>query len=326
MMTDDDKELVSFLSTKAKDPAEPLLRAGDFVGNWRVIAFLGGGGFGEVYRVIHALVGIVCALKVLNRDTETARLRFKREVSYVAMHSCEGVPRFYEMGMCRGRPYFVMEMLAPRELPSEDRAIAGLLKELCRIVSGLHREGFVHRDIKPENVLYRENGAVVLADYGLIAKGRGRDINAARSFGNGPTQEIVAVGTIRYAAPEQLSGTPIDGQADIHALGVLIDTCFRGHAPRRWRNIVCRATSSLPERRYPSCRALSKAITFRYLEESTIALLVVASVAVIFSAIVVSGRIGHHNEEGALASPGANAGNSVRGKNVSDAADEWLAP
>lgn len=325
-MAETDRELETFLSTEAKDPAKPLLRAGDVVGSWRVLAFLGGGGFGEVYRVRHTLVGIVCALKILKRDTETARMRFKREVTYVAGHNRSGVPRFYETGTCRGRPYFVMEMLTPRELPSEGRAIAALLRELCQTVSELHREGLVHRDIKSENILYRENGTVVLFDYGLVAKERKRDVDVARSFGNELTRENVAVGTMRYAAPEQLSGTPIDRQADIHALGVLIDTCFQGRTPRRWRNIICRATSSLPERRYPSCEALSKAIAFRFLGESAIALLAVVSVATISFAIVFSCQIAHQNDEVLLADPAVKEDNTMRGKNVSDAAGEWLAP
>ena len=318
-MNDHDKELMAFLSTEAKDPANPLLRVGGIVGSWRILSFLGGGGFGEVYRVEHTCVGIVCALKILKRDTENARTRFKREVTFVAGHSSAGMPRFYEVGEFHGWPYVVMEMLTPRELPSTDREIAVLLKNLCLRVAELHREGFVHRDIKPANILYREKGDVVLVDYGLIAKEDKSDVG--RVFGSKLTQANVAVGTERFAAPEQFSGHPIDYHADIHALGVLIETCFHGQLPRRWRRIVCRATSSLPEQRYSSCSALSRAIAFRFVGEFTIALLVIMSVMLITLAFASRRKDGVES-----VGPAVNENNPIKGKNVSDVAAEWFMP
>lgn len=318
-MADNDKELMTFLSTEAKDPAKPLLRVGGVVDNWRILSFLGGGGFGEVYRVEHTHVGIVCALKILKRDTENARTRFKREISFVAGHSCAGVPRFYEVGEFQGRPYFVMELLTPRELPSTDHEIAILLKNLCLIVSELHKEGFVHRDIKPANILYRDNGNVVLVDYGLIAIGDKSDAGCVPR--SKLTQVNAAVGTERFAAPEQFWGNPIDCHADIHALGVLIDTCFHGQLSKRWRRIVCRATSSLPEQRYSSCSALSRAIAFRFVGEFTATLLVIMSVVLITLALA-----SRHKDGVESVGPAVNAGTPIKGKNVSDAAAEWFMP
>lgn len=323
-MADNDKELMAFLSTEARDPAKPLLRVGGVVGNWRILSLLGGGGFGEVYRVEHTHVGIVCALKILKRDTENARTRFKREVTFVAGHSCVGVPRFYEVGEFHGGPYFVMEMLTPRELPTTDREIAVLLKTLCLIVAELHKEGFVHRDIKPANILYRGNGDVVLVDYGLIAKED--KSGGGRVLGNKLTRANVAVGTERFAAPEQFSGSPIDCHADIHALGVLIETCFHGQLPRRWRRIVCRATSSLPEQRYSSCNALSRAIAFRFVGEFAVVLLVIVSVALITLAIAFAAQASRLRDGVVPVGSSANSDNPVKGKNVSDAAEEWLVP
>ena len=322
-MRDDIKDLADFLSMEAKDPAKPLFLVGAVVGSWRILSYLGGGGFGEVYRVEHTRVGITCALKVLRRETENARARFDREVSFVAGHGNSGTPRFYEVASFEGRPYFVMEELEPRELPSVDRDIAALMKSLCAILSELHKEGFVHRDIKPSNILYRENGEVVLVDYGLIKKGNKGE--ATRATRNELTKASVVVGTERYAAPEQLSGKAIDCHADIHALGVLIDACFCGHVPRRWQRIVCRATSSLAEQRYPSCDALSTAISLRFAGEIVI---VLATVLMIALAAVFMSKMDWHKGDNASEAFGAatNREHSVGRKNVSDAAGDWLLP
>ena len=194
----------------------------------------------------------------------------------------------------------------------------------CLIVSELHKEGFVHRDIKPANILYREKGDVVLVDYGLIAKEDKKDVG--RVCGNMLTQANVAVGTERFAAPEQFSGNPIDCHADIHALGVLIETCFHGQLPRRWRRIVCRATSSLPEQRYSSCSALSRAIAFRFVGEFAAVLFVIVSVALMTLAFVFVAQTMRHKDGVGPGGSAENADDPVKGKNVSDAAAEWLVP
>lgn len=324
MMNNDEKELLSFLSSEAKDPQIPIFQSGEIVGSWRVLSFLGGGGFGEVYRVEHICVGIICALKVLRRNTENSRTRFHREIQCVACHNSPGVPRFFEVCLTGLHPYYVMELLSPRELPSTDSGVACLLQRLCTILSVLHEEGWVHRDIKPSNVLYRDNGEVVLIDYGLIK--RVRNDGSQIPVGDGLTRVNAAVGTERYAAPEQLSGSVIDLHADIHALGVLIDTCFQGDLPQRWKRIVCRATSSLPEQRYPNCRALSRAIALRFWGE----LVVIGGIMVVMVLLALiiihfpSGRR-ERNVAGSCDSE-TNVSTSVKCRNVSDSAGDWLVP
>jgi eukaryotic-like serine/threonine-protein kinase len=163
-----ESDIVSLLRSEAQDFADPVLKSGDHVGAWTVTAFLGGGGFGEVYRVVHSQIGLACALKLLKDLSETSRARFLLEARVLARQLHPGIPRFYETGEVNGRPYLVMELLVPRELPVKEQGIANLAFRLCSICQSLHAAGLAHRDIKPENVLYRESGEVVLADYGLV--------------------------------------------------------------------------------------------------------------------------------------------------------------
>ena len=139
-------------------PVEPLVLAdGRVVDGWRVAAFLGRGGNGEVYRVIGERPA---ALKVLVRDTESARARFLGEASLLARIASPSFPQFLARGEVDGRPYLVMELLEPRTLPSSDAAIADFLLRLCDGVAALHTMGYVHRDIKPGNILWRVGRAV----------------------------------------------------------------------------------------------------------------------------------------------------------------------
>lgn len=312
-------EISKFLDEEASDPATPLLSAGVAVGSWVILAYLGGGGFGEVYRVRHKEVGIVCALKILKCTDAASKARFAREATIIARQGGPGFPRFYELGEFEQRPYFIMEMLEAKELPSRDCDIATFLHKLCRAVGLLHAQGFVHRDIKPSNILFRDNGYPVLVDYGLVKEIQRK--GTVENFSGDITKESVAVGTGRYVAPEQLAGETIEVAADIHSLGVLIDACFRGALPRRWRGIVHRATSSLPEHRFESVESLDRAVRRRFKDLGFF----VAFVILIVTALIIGVsqyRINHidiveeHQTDKDKILP-------IK-RNSSDAASDWL--
>ena len=169
----------------------------------------------------------VAALKVLVRDTDTARMRFVREASLLAKMDNPSFPRFLAQGEVDGRPYFVTELLEPRELPSSDKEVAHFLLCLCSGVTALHRMGYVHRDIKPGNIMWRTGGThfcalavPVLIDLGLV-KDVTRDPDAVGTSISLVDGHVAGVGTPGYAAPEQLIGDAISPAADIHALGML---------------------------------------------------------------------------------------------------------
>ena len=314
-------ELEEFLARDAVDPVRPLFSPGEFIGSWRVLAFLGGGGFGEIYRVEQEQVGLVCALKLLKRDTSAARIRFQREARLLAEQLHPAMPRFYEFGEHAGHPFLVMELLVPRDMPTRGRHVATLLRQLCSVLSVLHAHGLVHRDIKPSNVLFRGTGEAVLIDYGLV-----KETLPTRETRDYPalTQEGVALGTQGYAAPEQFAGDAVDISADIHALGVLADSCFDGNAPWWWRRIIRRATSSLPRQRYKTAVRLSWAVTLRLLPEA-LALLVLAALVVVFAAVFAGFP---HREVSTVRDDSVEVMPSPRGVrssgNASTSAADWL--
>lgn len=243
-----------------------LFPPGTIFGDWRVTAFIGRGGNGEVYCAEHVRLGTPAAVKVLIREGERAKTRFLREAKLLAGLKSEAFPRFFAHGEANGLPYLVMELLEPGEMPTGERAIARFLLKVCDAVAELHAQGLVHRDIKPANILWRTGGSrarapavPVLADLGLV-KGV-RTSNVGRSTSD---VTVGGVGTPGYGAPEQMERGEATPAADIHALGVLADRCFGGHPPRAWARIIERATSSIPDRRYPSVAAFARAIRRRH--------------------------------------------------------------
>ena len=260
-------EIEGILSRHERLPTGASFPDGAVFGSWRVAAFLGKGGNGEVYRAVHVSLGTSAALKVLVRDEPRARERFLREAKLLSDLKSASFPQFLEYGEANGCSYLVMELLEPGDLPSGDREVARFLRQVCEAVAELHARGIVHRDIKPSNILWRmgetrsvASAVPVLADLGLAKDVTTSDIGRSTS-----DITVGGVGTPGYGAPEQMERGEASVASDIHALGVLADRCFDGKPPKAWAHIIERATSSIPERRYQSVTALVKAVKKRNL-------------------------------------------------------------
>ena len=237
------------------------LAAGTRIGDYSIVALLGRGGFADVYRA-RGKNGEVVAIKVLHKLDDKSRARFVRESEILSQIRHRNIPRLLSFGSCGDRPYMVTELLTDCELPSTDHKIAKFLKQIMSAVEELHRHGFIHRDIKPANILSRADGTPVLIDFGLAAP-----ISVVRRESEGLSVEDgkqVGVGTLGYSAPEQFSGLPADRAADVHAIGALIDACYRGKMPRCWRRIHLVATASNPKSRYQTVPELRRAIRRRH--------------------------------------------------------------
>ena len=300
-------EIEGILSAHGRMPTGASFKDGETFGNWRVTAFIGKGGNGEVYRVVHVSLGTSAALKVLVRDEPRARERFLREAKLLSELKSASFPQFLEYGEANGCFYLVMELLEPGDLPSGEKEVARFLRQVCEAVAELHARGIVHLDIKPSNILWRMGGTrsplpghpfhgqpsvggyvasavPVLADLGLA-----KDV-ATPDIGR-PISDITAggVGTPGYGAPEQMERGEASVASDIHALGVLADRCFDGKPPRTWTRIIERATSSIPERRYQSVAALVKSIQRRNLVRrswTTLAVLLLTGLSATFAALL----------------------------------------
>lgn len=267
----------SWLDARSADETAPdgELLPGTRIGECKVVALLGRGGFAEVYRGEDA-DGHPVAIKILYRLDDKSRARFELETKVLLQIRHPNFPQMLSFGSCGARPYVVMELLKECDLPCTDRAVARFLRTLAAAVAELHRHGWVHRDIKPSNVLVRANGELVLSDFGLVCP-----LSVVEREKNALSVESalrVGVGTKPYAAPEQFNGQPVGPQADVHALGMLIRDCFGEKIPKCWSRIFLSSTNTNPDVRYPTAEKLGEAVRRRHWRRTlvvAVALLVV---------------------------------------------------
>ena len=174
MKSVDSKEVDLFLSHHAHIEVRAHFHSGELFGDWRITAFLGSGGSGEVYHTVNQQTGEEAALKVFARNADgsdagavVAGMRFKNEMRFLSAVKYASFPRFLAQGETDGRPWYVMELLEERKLPSDDAGVADFILKISKCVHLLHSMGYVHRDIKPSNIMYRSDGTPVLVDMEL---------------------------------------------------------------------------------------------------------------------------------------------------------------
>jgi hypothetical protein len=220
-------------SSRPSSSAEYLLNEGRFLpgrlvaSRYRIIALLGKGGMGEVYRADDLTLGQAVAMKFLpdeaGRD-EGLLERFRNEVRMARRVSHPNVCRVYDVGDVDGQTFFTMEYVDGEDLASLLRRIGRLppdkaldiARHLCAGLAAAHAKGVLHRDLKPANIMLDGRGQVVITDFGLA--GVADDIR-------GPE---VRSGTPAYMAPEQLAGKEVSTRSDIYALGLVLYEVFTG--------------------------------------------------------------------------------------------------
>ncbi len=208
-----------------------LLTRGATLGPYEVIAPLGAGGMGEVYKARDTRLDRLVAIKVLPAAVAgdpQRRDRFRREARAISSLTHAHICTLYDVGEEGGVEFLVMEYLAGETLaqrllrgPLPIDQVIRVAAQIADALDAAHRHGIVHRDLKPSNVMVTEGGAKVL-DFGLA-----RELSVDASAGSAVSQSTVTqagtiVGTVQYMAPEQLEGKAVDARSDIFAFGAIV--------------------------------------------------------------------------------------------------------
>ncbi|HTS11861.1 MAG TPA: serine/threonine-protein kinase [Candidatus Limnocylindrales bacterium] len=194
---------------------------------YRIVALLGKGGMGEVYRAEDLRLTQTVALKFLPDamlQDESARERFHQEVRLAREIAHPNVCRVFDIGETDGRLFLTMEYVDGEDLASLLRRIGQLpqskgldiARQLCAGLAAAHDHGVLHRDLKPGNIMLDGRGRVRVTDFGLAA------------LGENLVGEELRAGTPAYMAPEQLAGTGVSARSDIYSLGLVLYEIFTG--------------------------------------------------------------------------------------------------
>ncbi len=226
---------------------------GTRLGPYEIVAPIGAGGMGEVYRAHDSRLGRDVAIKVLPStlaDDPEALARFEREARAVAAINHPNILALHDVGTQNGIAHAVMELLEGETL--RKRLDSGSLPprkaldwavQLALGLAAAHDRGIVHRDLKPENVFLTHDGRVKILDFG-VARRREPATNVDRNLITA-TEPGVFVGTPAYASPEQVLGEPATPRSDLFAFGVVLHEMLTGTHPFRRETVADTMTAIL---------------------------------------------------------------------------------
>ena len=217
------------------------LASGTKLAQYEILASLGAGGMGEVYRASDTKLGRDIALKVLPGEMahDPERLaRFRREAKALAQLDHPNIVTIHSVEECDGIHFLTMQLVEGQSLdrvipkgglPAE--RIVEIAGELADALAAAHEKGIMHRDLKPANVMITNDGRVKVLDFGLAKEMRPTDPADATLTSAGRTEIGVVMGTPSYMSPEQISGRPLDHRTDIFSMGVLLHEMATGVRP-----------------------------------------------------------------------------------------------
>jgi eukaryotic-like serine/threonine-protein kinase len=215
---------------------------GTRIGPYEVVAALGAGGMGEVYRARDARLGRDVAVKVLPvsfaSDEERLR-RFEQEARAIGALNHPNILGVYDVGSHAGAPYVVSELLDGDTLrerigtsPLPQRKAIEYAAQMARGMAAAHDKGIIHRDLKPDNVFVTRDGRVKILDFGLAKVAQpGSPIEAETALAAGAAPQTAAgtvMGTVGYMSPEQVRGQSLDHRSDIFSFGVVLYEMLTG--------------------------------------------------------------------------------------------------
>ena len=205
---------------------------GDTVGDYEVVARLGAGGMGMVYKVRNVLTDRVEAMKVLLPDLREAgelAERFAREIKVHASLIHPNIASLHTAARAGGQLLMIMELVEGMSLrerlnqgPMDLRESVFISSEVLSALSYAHERGIIHRDIKPSNIMLTPGRQVKVMDFGIAAvKGSSQRL----------TMTGMALGSLHYLSPEQVTSSPPDARSDIYSVGATLYEMVTGQCP-----------------------------------------------------------------------------------------------
>jgi len=214
------------------------LSFGDRLGPYEILAPIGKGGMGEVYRALDTRLRREVAVKVLPQSfaTEEARERFQREARAASALNHPNICVVHDVGEAAGHPFLVMELLDGKTLrehigskPLDISIALALSIQVADALDAAHAKGIIHRDIKPANIFVTDRGNAKVLDFGLAKHNQPTDTDALTV--DMLTEPGSAMGTVAYMSPEQARGQPVDKRSDLWSLGVVLYEMVTGARP-----------------------------------------------------------------------------------------------
>ena len=217
-------------------PATASFSSGEIIsGRFRIVAFLGRGGMGEVYKAEDTRLHRLVALKFLPQEVAgywQSLSRFQREAQAASALNHRNICIVYDLGEQNGRAFIAMEFLEGQTLreviSGRPLALERLLDIGAQVADGLdaaHSKGIMHRDIKPENIFIISRGDAKILDFGLAKlqpRGMGGSKDDITSGAPEVTQPWAALGTAAYMSPEQARGEKLDTRTDLFSFGLVL--------------------------------------------------------------------------------------------------------
>jgi hypothetical protein len=249
------------------------LSAGSRLGPYEILAPLGAGGMGEVYRAKDPRLGREVAIKVLpasfSQDADRLK-RFEQEARAAGVLNHPNITAVHDIGTSTGdgAPYIVTELLEGETLRARLAggaiAVRKAIDYAVQIAKGLaaaHEKGIIHRDLKPENLFLTSDGRVKILDFGLakltqMEAGSGPQTNLPTATG---TEPGVVMGTLGYMSPEQVKGKPADQRSDLFAFGAILYEMLSGSRAFH-RDSAAETMSAILREEPPDLSATNKSV------------------------------------------------------------------
>ena len=217
-----------------------VLTPGNRLGPYEILAPIGAGGMGEVWKAKDPRLGREVAIKVLpasfSADADRLR-RFEQEAKAAGILNHPNITAVYDIGSHEGAPYVVQELLEGETLRSmlaggrlSPRKAIDYSLQIAHGLAAAHEKGIVHRDLKPENLFVTRDGRVKILDFGLAKLTHQEEGSQATNLptATAGTEPGVVLGTLGYMSPEQVRGRPADARSDIFSFGAILYEMLAG--------------------------------------------------------------------------------------------------